>query len=67
MAFIKDDLLTVKEAAREMNIAPRTVTQYRHDGKLPYVQYSSKKFLYPRTGITSFIKNSSHEPQLSLF
>jgi excisionase family DNA binding protein len=67
MTFKQDDLLTVKEAAREMNIAPRTVTDYRHRGLIPYIQYSRKKFLYPRTGITAFIKKSSHEPQLSLF
>ena len=61
------ELLTVREAARAMKIAPRTVTDYRHRGLIPYVQYSRKKFLYPRTGIDAFIKNSSHEAQLSLF
>jgi len=67
MTVTSDDLLTVKEAARKMNIAPRTVTDYRLRGLIPYIQYSRKKFLYPRTGIDAFIENSFHESQLSLF
>lgn len=66
-AVLHKDLMTVREAARVMNIAPRTVSQYRMEGKLPFVQYSSRKYLYPRSGVESFIAKSSHDAQLSLF
>ncbi len=62
-----DELIGPREAARLIGIAPRTVSKYRVEGKLPFIQYSSRKVLYRRNDIICFIETSYKEKQLSLF
>jgi predicted site-specific integrase-resolvase len=62
-----EELIGPREAARLIGIAPRTVSKYRIEGKLPYVQYSSRKVLYRRMDVICFIETSYKEKQLSLF
>lgn len=52
------DLITATEAARILNVAPRTVARYREEGRLPYVRYSPRKILFRKNDIESFITRS---------
>ena len=56
----QSDLITATEAARMLNVAPRTVARYREEGRLPYVRYSPRKILFRKTDINEFMKKSYH-------
>ena len=62
-----EGLIGPREAAKLIGIAPRTVSKYRLEGKLPYVQYSSRKILYRKLDVIYFMETSYKEKQLSLF
>jgi excisionase family DNA binding protein len=56
-----DELITVEEAARMMRISPRTVSRYRSEGRLPFIQFSPRKMVFRRVDITAFINSSYRE------
>lgn len=62
MSHYTQELITATEAARILNVAPRTVARYREEGRLPYVRYSPRKILFRKTDIDSFI-NESYQPK----
>jgi len=58
-----DELLTPNETARMLNISLRTLSRYREEERLPYVQYSSRCFRYPRRSIEEFIRSRYTDPR----
>lgn len=62
MSHYTQELITATEAARMLNVAPRTVARYREEGRLPYVRYSTRKILFRKTDIDNFI-NESYQPK----
>ena len=61
MSHYTHELITATEAARMLNVAPRTVARYREEGRLPYVRYSPRKILFLKSDINSFINESYRE------
>jgi excisionase family DNA binding protein len=61
MSRYTQELITATEAARMLNVAPRTVARYREEGRLPYVRYSPRKILFRKADIESFINESYRE------
>jgi excisionase family DNA binding protein len=49
-----DDILTLNEAADYLGISPRTVSRYRQEGRLPYLQYSPRKIMFIVTDLKNF-------------
>lgn len=41
-----EKLLTPKEAAEELKVKPRTISNYRLTGKLPFEVVNNRKYLY---------------------
>jgi excisionase family DNA binding protein len=58
MSHYTQELITVNEAARILNVAPRTVARYREEGRLPYIRYSPRKILFRKSDIIQFIEES---------
>jgi hypothetical protein len=56
-----DDLVTVAEAARCVGVAPKTMSRYRLDGRVPYTRYSSRKYLYKIGDLKKFRDEHYHE------
>jgi DNA-binding transcriptional MerR regulator len=55
MSHATDELITANEAARILNISPRTVKTYRDQGKFAgYHRYSEQKILYRKADILKF-------------
>ena len=48
------DLMGAAEAARALNIATRTLARYRIAGRIPYVRYSARKYVYRRADVEQF-------------
>ncbi len=62
-----EDLITALEASRILGVAPRTVSKYRQEGRIPFVRYSPKMYRYRRMDIVLFVKTSYQNTQLTLF
>lgn len=58
ISFLREEYLTINEAAKALHISTRTVLRYRLEGKLPYVKFSEKKFLFLKKDIESFIADA---------
>jgi DNA-binding transcriptional regulator YhcF (GntR family) len=59
----KDELISVREAARLLGINVRTVGKYREAGLIAYIQYTDRKFMYRKADILSFQNRNFHEPK----
>jgi len=53
-----DELVTLREAARILNVSESTFARYRDDGKISYYSYSKRKFLYKVCDLKKFFDNS---------
>lgn len=51
-----DDFLEHNEFARLIHVSARTLARYREEGKVPFVQVSSRKFLYAKVDSLQFIR-----------
>ncbi|MCL2154060.1 MAG: helix-turn-helix domain-containing protein [Leptospirales bacterium] len=66
--FMKiEELISPREAAQLIGVATKTVSRYRREGRLPFVQYSARKVLYRKTDVICFIESSYKEKKLQLF
>jgi predicted site-specific integrase-resolvase len=54
----KPEILKPSEAARELDVSVRTLARYRAEGRIPYVQYSSRLIRYLRQDIEKFREQS---------
>lgn len=50
-----DDLLSIKEAARLLNVSPKTVQRLCKDGKLSYIPITPTLFRIRRSAISYFL------------
>jgi excisionase family DNA binding protein len=49
-----DDILSLNEAADYLGISARTVSRYRQEGRLPYLQYSPRKIMFIVSDLKTF-------------
>jgi hypothetical protein len=59
----KDELISVREAARLLGINVRTVGKYREAGLIAFIRYTDRKFMYRKADILSFQNRNFHEPK----
>ena len=50
-----DELLSTAEVAQMLGVQPRTVDNYRREGKLPYLRFSIRKVKYRKRDVEEFI------------
>jgi predicted site-specific integrase-resolvase len=66
-----NDLITPREAARILQVVPRTIGNYRDSGLVDFVQINARRFLYSKTSLLKMMtarKKSATDPlQLSFF
>ncbi len=60
---LSDPLLDAKEAATLLGVKPRTVWDWRKEGRLPYVEISSGCFRFRKSEIEKFLdERTKREP-----
>lgn len=59
--------LSPREAAQILGVSQKTVARYRLQGRIRYIQYSSRLFKYRYEDILAFQESCYKERQLSLF
>lgn len=59
----KDELISVREAARLLGIHVRTVGMYRDRGLIACIKYTDRKYMYRKADILSFQNRNFHEPK----
>lgn len=50
------DFLEHKEFARLIHVSDRTLSRYREEGKVPFIQLSRKKFIYAKVDAMQFLR-----------
>ncbi len=51
------EVFSAKEAAIYLKISMRTLKNYRYEGVLEYIQYNSRKIVYTKAQLDTFLKS----------
>lgn len=58
MSFLTEKKYSIAEAARELQVAQRTVRRYIIEGRLEALRYTSRKQVITQSAIETFFQNS---------
>jgi hypothetical protein len=51
------EVFSASEAAKYLKITMRTLKNYRYEGELEYLQYNSRKIVYTKNQLDSFLRS----------
>lgn len=57
---LKDEIISVREAARILGVCDRTIGRWREEGRIPYIKITDRTYKFKKQDILSYLNKNYH-------